>query len=550
MESPVITFEHHSSEGKLHHTSPLETLVRRTSSRRHAAHNQRGRDDVRQATAAAPSPILHFPAPRPSLGSPPRPFASQSMPDSPLLHSTFRSSTASATTNASVLQYYMGQHSKSSFDEPDEAYYYDDNSLVYGEREQPHIPRSRSQSTNRTQQNPVPQMRKNNGQPILLSAADRQDSPEAEPRTSSSTVPTVVVSSPEEDVDPLPSAPSRQPIVSSGSPRLNFSRPGRPPIVSSDEQKRQVLARNSQRPNSPRTTQCQSSHLPVVPITGTHYDAHHLSLERCGPQFANGGLSTTGVHSGPSPSPSQVPASSGYLHPHPSILRPGLATGAQSVPYQDRRWDSAEPSMTCSLSPNPPNSKPTLRSDNVPSTEPQTPFDYLQLGIQYHESNRLKDSARYFEKSATEQGGCGVGMLMWGLALRHGWGCKKDEKCGFKWLAKAAESAVADLERARQGRGFDAKAVKEELVIAIYEVGQCFFQGWGVRKDQKMAVSYYRVAAGLGDVDAQQDLAFCLANGKGCKKDKKEAAKWYRAAVAQGASDVGMAWIYKDKYKG
>jgi hypothetical protein len=82
------------------------------------------------------------------------------------------------------------------------------------------------------------------------------------------------------------------------------------------------------------------------------------------------------------------------------------------------------------------------------------------------------------------------------------------------------------------------------------------------------AQSYYRVAANLGDADAQQDLAFCLANGKGCKKDKKEAAKWYRAAVSatsiivaryelmfdlqveQGASDVGMAWIYKDKYKG
>jgi TPR repeat protein len=46
------------------------------------------------------------------------------------------------------------------------------------------------------------------------------------------------------------------------------------------------------------------------------------------------------------------------------------------------------------------------------------------------------------------------------------------------------------------------------------------------------AQSYYRVAANLGDADAQQDLAFCLANGKGCKKDKKEAAKWYRAAVS------------------
>lgn len=79
--------------------------------------------------------------------------------------------------------------------------------------------------------------------------------------------------------------------------------------------------------------------------------------------------------------------------------------------------------------------------------------------------------------------------------------------------------------------------------------------------------SYYTVAARLGDPDAQNDLAFCLANGKGCKKDRKEAAKWYRAAVridthchlrpeingfdfqvAQGASDVGLAWIYKEKF--
>jgi len=153
----------------------------------------------------------------------------------------------------------------------------------------------------------------------------------------------------------------------------------------------------------------------------------------------------------------------------------------------------------------------------------------------------------YFEKSAKENGGCGIGMLMWGLTLRHGWGCFKDEKMGFKWLRRAAECAVEDLENARVG--MDPSVVQTELVLAIYEVGQCFFQGWGVPKDQKMAVSYYKVAARLGDADAQNDLAFCLANGKGCKKDRKEAARWYRAAVAQGQSDVGLAWIYKEKYQ-
>lgn len=140
---------------------------------------------------------------------------------------------------------------------------------------------------------------------------------------------------------------------------------------------------------------------------------------------------------------------------------------------------------------------------------------------------------------------------MFGLTLRHGWGCAKDEEGGFGWLRRAAERSVVDLERVRGGKGNvegEVRVLQSELVLAIYEVGQCFFHGWGVAKDQKMAVSYYAVAARLGDSDAQNDLGFCLAEGKGCKKDRKEAAKWYREAVKQGISDVGLAWIYKDKY--
>ncbi|GJJ13850.1 hypothetical protein Clacol_008107 [Clathrus columnatus] len=177
---------------------------------------------------------------------------------------------------------------------------------------------------------------------------------------------------------------------------------------------------------------------------------------------------------------------------------------------------------------------------------PPTAEDYLFLGIQHHEANRLQESATCFERAATLDGGCGIGMLMWGLTLRHAWGVAKDEKAAFIWLRRAAEAAVEDLEAAREGK--EQIAVKSELVLAIYEVGQCFFHGWGVHQDKKMAVSYFQVAARLGDADAQQDLAFCLANGKGCKKDRKEAAKWYRAAVQQGASSVGLAWIYKPKF--
>ncbi|KAF8508480.1 hypothetical protein JB92DRAFT_3083880 [Gautieria morchelliformis] len=195
-------------------------------------------------------------------------------------------------------------------------------------------------------------------------------------------------------------------------------------------------------------------------------------------------------------------------------------------------------------SPNPPSR--TSPSPTQPTQSVPTPDEYLFLGIQHHEANRLTESAMCFERAATLDGGCGVGMLMWGLSLRHAWGTAKDEKAAFRWLRRAAEAAVGDLESARNG--VDQKAVKSELVLAIYEVGQCFFHGWGVAQDKKMAVSYFQVAARLGDSDAQQELGYCLANGKGCKKNLKEAAKWYRAAVAQGASTVGLAWIYKSKY--
>lgn len=45
-----------------------------------------------------------------------------------------------------------------------------------------------------------------------------------------------------------------------------------------------------------------------------------------------------------------------------------------------------------------------------------------------------------------------IGMLMWGLALRHAWGVKKDEREGFRWLRRAAGRAVEGLEAAYDGK--------------------------------------------------------------------------------------------------
>lgn len=53
------------------------------------------------------------------------------------------------------------------------------------------------------------------------------------------------------------------------------------------------------------------------------------------------------------------------------------------------------------------------------SMDPEDPLVALHLGINAHEKDDLQESVKLFEKSAKK--GCGLGMLMYGLSLRHGW---------------------------------------------------------------------------------------------------------------------------------
>lgn len=62
-------------------------------------------------------------------------------------------------------------------------------------------------------------------------------------------------------------------------------------------------------------------------------------------------------------------------------------------------------------------------------------------------------------------------------------------------------------------------------------------------KDKKVALSYFELAANLGDPDAQSELGFCYSTGRGCKKDLKKAAKYYRKAAEQGMISYGMQWM-------
>jgi hypothetical protein len=100
----------------------------------------------------------------------------------------------------------------------------------------------------------------------------------------------------------------------------------------------------------------------------------------------------------------------------------------------------------------------------------------VHAGIKFHEAGQLEKAADNFRLAAEQ--GSPLGMFLFGVSLRHGWGCKKNEKIAFQYLQKAAESAVLDLNNLSST--VSMSAARGELVMAIYELGVSFRHGWGV----------------------------------------------------------------------
>ena len=73
-------------------------------------------------------------------------------------------------------------------------------------------------------------------------------------------------------------------------------------------------------------------------------------------------------------------------------------------------------------------------------------------------------------------------------------GCQINPRLAFKYLQKAASSAVDDINMLNS---VNLSATKGELVLAIYELGVCFRHGWGVPKDKVHAAHYFEMAAKL-----------------------------------------------------
>ncbi|KAI1344627.1 HCP-like protein [Xylariaceae sp. FL0016] len=173
----------------------------------------------------------------------------------------------------------------------------------------------------------------------------------------------------------------------------------------------------------------------------------------------------------------------------------------------------------------------------------------IQEAIRLHEDGELERSTALFGQLA-DPGGANnpLSQVLFGLALRHGWGTEPDPERAVTYLSAAASNAAAVETMALQAGLKKGGAAKGELVLAIFELANCFRHGWGIPKDPVAAKQYYETAANLGDTDAMNEVAWCYLEGFGCKKDKFASARYYRLAEENGNKTLGNTWIWKDKY--
>lgn len=95
---------------------------------------------------------------------------------------------------------------------------------------------------------------------------------------------------------------------------------------------------------------------------------------------------------------------------------------------------------------------------------------------------------------------------------------------------KRVEGTSAKKEFAQYSEELVLKAEKGNAE-AQYSLGNCYFYGFGIEKDQREAVKWLRKAAEQGYKPAQNDLGHCYYSGAGVERDPEEADKWWRKAA-------------------
>ncbi|KAF3902178.1 hypothetical protein ABW21_db0206801 [Orbilia brochopaga] len=248
-------------------------------------------------------------------------------------------------------------------------------------------------------------------------------------------------------------------------------------------------------------------------------------------------------------SPSTIPPSPfAAMRASQEGQRPPLPSGSRG-PEPQQGPPQQPPTLGRSQSSQSSDSALRARTSGVSKLSPE---EHLNIGIPLHEKGSYAESTYHFRLSA--MGGNTTGMLMYALALRHGWGMRANQSEAFTWLRKAAGLAQEEMASSEKDPSkpkptwWESKSMRSKFALMTYELGMSYTNGWGCTEDKTLGLRYFEIAASWGDVDALSEAGYAYANGQGCKKDLRKSAKYYRQAADNGVSMIGNSWIWKDKY--
>jgi len=148
--------------------------------------------------------------------------------------------------------------------------------------------------------------------------------------------------------------------------------------------------------------------------------------------------------------------------------------------------------------------------------------------------------------------------VLYGKFHHGGFGVAKiDKTLAFEWYMKASKNndVIGHYEVGHcyyYGYGVEKNYVKafefvqlaanRELNIALDFLATCYEYGYGIPKDSVKAFSLYKKSAENGFIPSQSELVRCYECGMGTKENKKEALNWAKKyQESDGEYDVSAA---------
>eukprot|EP00842_Homolaphlyctis_polyrhiza_P006101 jgi/Hompol1/6492/HPOL_000782-RA len=123
---------------------------------------------------------------------------------------------------------------------------------------------------------------------------------------------------------------------------------------------------------------------------------------------------------------------------------------------------------------NPPESIINRTAPPIPESAGVDVNDPLAVAIWYHEQNHLAIAAYYFSLSAAK--GNPLGLFLFAISKRHGWGMKREEEEAVRLLQVAANQATGEFAKQaaslrRLGKRYSLTATPQSLSIAAGPAG-------------------------------------------------------------------------------